>query len=294
MHRADSIYDDRPSEQYQFPSQYLSRAEASVGDWIVYLEPTKVKNSRGYFGVARVQQIVADPSAERMFVAIIAPGSYLEFPSPVPFSHANEPIERGLLNSSGRLSGRAQSAVRPISNLDFTSIVNAGLQDDEQWPDRVDSLEYRDDEFVYPDLSDQAQATYERPIVETLINRKVRDEKFRLLVRRAYDRRCAFTGLRLINGKGRPEVEAAHIRPVANNGPDSIRNGIALSGTVHWMFDRGMLTLDDDYKIRVSRQLNYDVSNLLNRDLKAILPADPRLQPHPDFLGWHRDNIFKH
>ena len=58
IHRADSIYDDSPAERYQFPSQYLSRAEACVGDWIVYYEPRKVTETRGYFAVAKVQQII--------------------------------------------------------------------------------------------------------------------------------------------------------------------------------------------------------------------------------------------
>ena len=35
MHRTDSIYDDVPSERYQFPKIYLSRAEQCVGDWII-------------------------------------------------------------------------------------------------------------------------------------------------------------------------------------------------------------------------------------------------------------------
>jgi putative restriction endonuclease len=66
----------------------------------------------------------------------------------------------------------------------------------------------------------------------------------------------------LINGKGRPEVEAAHIMPVEENGPVSVQNGIALSGTVHWMFDRGLLSMDDDYTILRSHQLNHDVSQM--------------------------------
>ena len=45
MHKADSIYDDIPAERYQFPAQYLGRAEPCIGDWIVYLEPSKVRNS---------------------------------------------------------------------------------------------------------------------------------------------------------------------------------------------------------------------------------------------------------
>jgi hypothetical protein len=37
--------------------------------------------------------------------------------------------------------------------------------------------------------------------------------------------------LQIINGGGRTEVQAAHIRPVAAGGSDSVRNGLALSGT---------------------------------------------------------------
>ena len=51
VHRADSIYDDSPAERYQFPKQYLSRIERCVGDWIIYYEPTKILESRGYYAV---------------------------------------------------------------------------------------------------------------------------------------------------------------------------------------------------------------------------------------------------
>jgi len=117
MHRSDSIYDDSPAERYQFPKQYLGRAEGSVGDWIVYLEPTKVVGTRGYFAIAQVQQIIPDPKAPEMFLALIEPGSYLDFAQSVPFSDADGPVERGLLNDQGKLSGRAQAAVRPRTSI---------------------------------------------------------------------------------------------------------------------------------------------------------------------------------
>ena len=74
MHKADSIYDDIPAERYQFPAMYLTRAEPCIGDWIVYLEPRKVRNSRGYFAVAKVEKIIPDPTAPGIFLALIEPG----------------------------------------------------------------------------------------------------------------------------------------------------------------------------------------------------------------------------
>ena len=84
----------------------------------------------------------------------------------------------------------------------------------------------------------------------------IRGRIFRQIVLRAYDERCAVTGLKLIDGGGRAEVEAAHIQPVEANGPDIIGNGIALSGTAHWMFDRGLISLSDDLEILISRRVN--------------------------------------
>src|ERR1700749_3973184 len=129
IHRSDSIYDDSPAEQYQFPSQYLRRVEACVGDWIIYYEPRKIAETRGYFAIARGREIVPDTGSSGMYRAIIEPGSYLDFANPVPFNGPTGPIEHGVLNEQGRISGRAQSAVRPISAADFNRIIALGLAD---------------------------------------------------------------------------------------------------------------------------------------------------------------------
>lgn len=112
MHKADSIYGDIRAERYQFPAQYLGRAEPCIGDWIVYLEPRRVSNSRGYFAAAKVERIIPDPTAPGMFLALIEPGTYLDFIRAVPFSGPEGVIERGVLNQAGAISGRAQAAVR--------------------------------------------------------------------------------------------------------------------------------------------------------------------------------------
>jgi len=33
--KINSIYDDLPEERYHFPRQYLSRVQATMGDWII-------------------------------------------------------------------------------------------------------------------------------------------------------------------------------------------------------------------------------------------------------------------
>jgi putative restriction endonuclease len=285
IHRPDSIYDDRPAERYQFPRQYLGRVQACLGDWILYYEPRKLPGTRGYFAVARVQEVIPDPSAPRMFVAIIEPGSYLDFARPVPFADANGVLERGVLNVGGRVSGRAQAAVRPISPIDFDRILALGLDEHNALLPR---LCQNDEVSGFTEEQTPFAFEQERERLALIASRVVRDRVFRRVVLRVYDERCALTGLKLINGGGRAEVAAAHIRPVEANGPDIVSNGIALSGTGHWMFDRGLIGLSDDLEIMVSRQANDPdgIRSFVNKTGRAFAPSNARERPHPNFLKW--------
>jgi putative restriction endonuclease len=292
IHRSDSIYEDSPAERYQFPRQYLSRVEACVGDWVVYYEPSKVVGTRGYFAVAKIQRIIPDPTLTGMYRALIEPGSYLDFPNPVPFNDTTGPIERGVLNEEGRISGRAQSAVRLLSPEDFKRIVELGLEENAPLLPRLG-----EPSSVFGVEEEQAPFRFDeqRERVNFTVSRIMRDRVFRRIVLRAYDQRCAITGLKLINGGGRAEVAAAHIRPVEASGPDIVNNGIALSGTAHWMFDRGLISLSDDLQILVSRQVNDldAVRAFINPSGFAFPPLRNSERPHPHFLHWHRQNCFK-
>lgn len=294
LHRSDSIYDDQLDSQYQFPAQYFGRASQCVGDWIIYLEPSKVRK-RGYHAVAKVEEIVPDPVRSDIFIALIEPGTYLEFDKEVPFRDVDGYPERGVLNEFGKISGRAQSAMRPIAEADFNRIVARGLVESDEFLPRqgvydqdltADRLFEERSPFVFEQ---------ERSRVPLLTNRIVRDRAFRRRVLQCYDNRCALTGLKFINGGGRAEAEAAHIRSVEHDGPDSVANGIALSGTVHWMFDRGLLSLSDDLDILISSGVNDrdGLAQLLNKSGKASLPILPSLRPHPRFLKWHCEACFK-
>ena len=95
IHREDSIYADEPARHYQFPKQYLSRVREAIGDWVIYYEPTKVPETRGYYAVAKVADVIEDVRADGMYLARIEPGTYLEFSNPIPFMLADGRAERG-------------------------------------------------------------------------------------------------------------------------------------------------------------------------------------------------------
>lgn len=282
-----SIYADEPDRFYHFPPRWLNAATRSIGQWVLYQEPRRA-GPRGYYAVARVEQIVRDPTDAGMYLALIEPGSYLEFGRDVPFQLDGQAVERGLLDADGRLNnGRAIQSIRPISDEDFDRIVNLGLIEEDELLPRVDGhnapLE-RVQEEQEPFLGPVERET-------TLTARKVRDRQFRKRVLDVYECRCALTGMRLINGGGRAETQAAHIMSVEAGGPDTVANGIALSGTVHWMFDRGLIALKDDGDILLSSKINdlAGVEKLIYPDRRARLPANENLRPHRRYLAWHRE-----
>ncbi|AMY69740.1 HNH endonuclease [Frigidibacter mobilis] len=289
MHKAGSIYDDEPDVVYDFPRSYLAAAREAVGDWTVYYEPVKA-GPRGYFAVARIAQVIPKPGAEGRYLALIEPGSFLQFDRPVPRLVNGRPLEAALTgaDSSPRKGGALQLAVRRLPDADFARIVDLGL------PQELEQMEEARYGAPAGGMADAA-TVFERPVLERLTRRPYRDIAFRRQVRAAYDYRCALSGLRLRNGGGRPEVQAAHIRPVESRGSDSPRNGLALSGTLHWMFDRGLISVAEDCEtILVSHnKVPGDVvARLLSASGKLLAPLDPRDAPHPANLAWHRENVF--
>jgi putative restriction endonuclease len=115
---------------------------------------------------------------------------------------------------------------------------------------------------------------------------------FRTLVIDAYRRKCAMTGEHTL-----PVLEAAHIRPYADHGPHLVSNGLLLRSDFHKLFDVGLVTIEPDYRIRVSstirdRYFNGKAYYRLHRQELAELPEDSRDHPNREFLRWHNENRF--
>ncbi len=58
------------------------------------------------------------------------------------------------------------------------------------------------------------------------------------------------------------------------------------------MFDRGLVSVDDDYRIIAAKDgVPEQVRNLFSRTGKLIVPDEPNLRPHPHYLRFHRENV---
>jgi putative restriction endonuclease len=285
-----SRYDDDVAVRYHFPSVYLNVAQGLVGDWVVYREPRRNQGREAYVAVARVARIEPDPALQGHHYAYVT--NYEPFHRVVPFKQDGRYAERELralpnARQVGRtLQGRS---IRSLDEHDFAAIVRQGLSEVlDPANARKLNLDEADPETAY--LLRAPPEEQERRIEQILVNRKFRDAGFRGQVCAAYDNMCAFTGLKIINGGGRAEVQAAHIVPVADGGPDIVQNGLALSSTVHWLFDRHLISISEDYRPLISHnRVPSEVQSLFHRLGPQIkLPDDKGLWPRESFLTHHR------
>ena len=163
----------------------------------------------------------------------------------------------------------------------------------------VDGAEHLDEAEVNKALTSDEEELEEIPTLteeNDLEPRQVRltprDAKFRILVRRAYDSRCAVCGSGLRSPGGEPEVQSAHIYPKNLKGKDHPRNGLCLCRRHHWALDAGWISLSDDYAVLVRNDLPEQEDYEFIRKYagtKIRLPADTKATPHPVFLQAHRE-----
>jgi DNA sulfur modification protein DndC len=77
---------------------------------------------------------------------------------------------------------------------------------------------------------------------------------------------------------------------------DTITNGIALCPNLHRAFDRGLITIDNNYKVIVSKTFKEDETNYSIRifeNQQIFLPKQEIHFPLIDNFSWHRRKIFK-
>lgn len=113
---------------------------------------------------------------------------------------------------------------------------------------------------------------------------------FRDFVLLGYQNKCAITSQAIYYDK-LINLEAAHIKPKSHSGSFLPCNGIAMSRDIHWAFDRGMFTINEDYTITVHE----DVKNtLLNKydNQKINVPIEDFFKPEKNYLKYHKEKVF--
>ena len=124
-----------------------------------------------------------------------------------------------------------------------------------------------------------------------------RDARFREMVLRAYEHRCAVCGYDVRFGQCDLALEAAHIKWCQARGPNEVRNGLALCAIHHKAFDRGAIGLSDDLRVLVSSDLYGQgwasewFLRLHDQSLRS--PQSQAMQPSAKFVAWHQREVFR-
>lgn len=125
---------------------------------------------------------------------------------------------------------------------------------------------------------------------DTQISDLFNSTSFRDFTITAYNSKCAVTGNVIKYGKFM-NLEAAHIKPKSHGGLFLPNNGLALSRDVHWAFDKGFFTLNDDYTLLVHPNIESEFLKSYN-DKQISVPIDDFFKPSIDSINYHRENVF--
>lgn len=160
-------------------------------------------------------------------------------------------------------------------------------QNKEEMPGLFEKIET---EINYPDyLLDGLEGKQGEDVVRSV---RVRSNQyvFRKIIFKLYNQSCCITGLNL------PEINrASHIIPWAADSTKRLdpRNGLCLSATYDAAFDVRLISLDDDYRIILSKGIKNFYSSesvkeyFYKKEGKRIsLPS--LYLPHKDYLEKHR------
>lgn len=129
---------------------------------------------------------------------------------------------------------------------------------------------------------------------ERWVKTRVNQRDFRERILCNYNTRCCITGMAI------PELlVASHIKPWAVDAENRLNphNSLCMNTLHDKAFDRGLLTITDDYKILLSPQLqdHFDtpiIADYFHRlEGNTILLPD-RFPPDPQFLAYHQAFVF--
>jgi putative restriction endonuclease len=94
-----------------------------------------------------------------------------------------------------------------------------------------------------------------------------------------------------------PALEAAHIRPFAEEGTHEVSNGLLLRSDIHRLFDMGYASVTPEYRFVVSKALKDDFENGRSyyplHGTEIWVPGNVVDRPSAAMLEWHLGERFR-
>ena len=129
---------------------------------------------------------------------------------------------------------------------------------------------------------------------ERIIKVRVNQSNFRQRILASYNEKCCITGLNMPS-----LLVASHIIPWSKNELERLnpRNGLCLNSIHDKAFDRGLITITTDLRVKLSQEILNKKNDItiqqffLKYENQSIIHPD-RYLPKVEFLEWHHQNIF--
>jgi len=129
---------------------------------------------------------------------------------------------------------------------------------------------------------------------ERIVKIRVNQNDFRQRILASYNEKCSITGISI-----KSLLVASHIIPWSKNTLERLnpRNGICLNNIHDKAFDKGLITITTDFKVKLSdailqkrNDINIQKYFIEYENQSIILPD--RFAPSIEFLEYHHQNIF--
>ena len=125
--------------------------------------------------------------------------------------------------------------------------------------------------------------------------RFIRGSIFKREVPKIYLNQCCISGMRIESNTNAQMIDACHIVPFSVSNDDTVSNGISLSPNLHRAYDRGLITINENYIVRVSPVIRenekpFSISQFAGR--RIILPENNKDYPSPENLIWHQKEVY--
>ncbi|MCT4601393.1 MAG: HNH endonuclease [Marinifilum sp.] len=123
----------------------------------------------------------------------------------------------------------------------------------------------------------------------------VRGNIFKKEIPKIYNHACCISELRIDSILNASLLDACHIIPFSESYNDTINNGFALCPNLHRAFDRGLISIGDNYEVIVSSTFvessntSYGIRQFEGK--KITLPKNPDYLPSLEAFKFHRNRF---
>ena len=124
----------------------------------------------------------------------------------------------------------------------------------------------------------------------------IRGSLFKREIPKIYNNTCCISGMKVNATINISMIDACHIVPFSESYNDTVSNGIALCPNLHRAFDRGLISIDSEYRVLVSSTFIEDENNYSIRKFEGksiLLPRNNDYFPIKENFEWHRKNVFR-